>query len=104
MLDQLKEFYPLFFFKLYKTGVICFMGQNVISGRFHQETEKHTICVMGFFSHRRITLILTGRSAIQCVCLFDVYLFCALSFNDLKSPLLKNFFSGLNSYKAETSS
>ena len=37
--------------------------------------EKHLICVMFLVMHRGITLILFSRSAIQPVCLFDVYLF-----------------------------
>ena len=61
--------------------------------------EKYQICVMNLFSHRGITLILFGRSAIQSVCLV-----CTLSFNGLKSPLLKKWFSDLNLYEAGTSS
>ena len=45
---------------------------------------------MDLFSHRGITLILFGRSASVCT----------LSFNGLKSPLLKKCFSDLNLYKA----
>ena len=37
--------------------------------------EKYQICIMDVVSNRGITLILFGRSAIQPVCLFDVYLF-----------------------------
>ena len=37
--------------------------------------QKYQICVIDLVSHRRITLILFGRPAIQLVCLFDVYLF-----------------------------
>ena len=37
--------------------------------------EKYQICVMDLVSHRGITLLLFGRSMIQPVCLFDVYLF-----------------------------
>ena len=37
--------------------------------------EKYRICVMDLVSHPEITLILFGRSVIQPVCLFDVYLF-----------------------------
>ena len=37
--------------------------------------EKYQICVMDLISHPGITLILFGRSAIQPVCLFDIYLF-----------------------------
>ena len=37
--------------------------------------DKYQIRVMDLVSHRRITLILFGRSMIQPVCLFDIYLF-----------------------------
>ena len=37
--------------------------------------EKYQICVRDFVSHQEITLILIDRSAIQLVCIFDVYLF-----------------------------
>ena len=37
--------------------------------------KNYQICVMDLLSHGEITLILFGRSAIQPVCLFDVYLF-----------------------------
>ena len=37
--------------------------------------EKYQICIMDLVSNREITLILFGNSAIQPVCLFDVYLF-----------------------------
>ena len=37
--------------------------------------EKYQIYVIDFVSHRGITLILFGRSTIQPICLFDVYLF-----------------------------
>ena len=37
--------------------------------------KKFQICVIDFVGHREITLILFDRSAIQPVCLFDVYLF-----------------------------
>ena len=37
--------------------------------------EKYQIYVMDLVSHRGITLMLFDRSAIQLVCLFDVYLF-----------------------------
>ena len=40
-----------------------------------KEHENYQICVMDLVSLRGITLILFGRSAIQPVCLFDVYLF-----------------------------
>ena len=42
------------------------------------------LCAIDFVSHRGITLILISMSAIQLGCLFDV-----LSFDDLKSHLLK---------------
>ena len=58
-------------------------------------TRSIEMCVMDFVSHRGTTLILIGRSAIQRVCLFGVYLVVSL-----KSPLLKKFVSDLNSYKA----
>ena len=37
--------------------------------------EKYQFCVMDLISRPGIALILFGRSAIQPVCLFDVYLF-----------------------------
>ena len=40
-----------------------------------KKEEKCQICVMDLISHRGITLILFGRSAIQYVSLFEVYLF-----------------------------
>ena len=36
--------------------------------------EKYQICVMDFVSHQGITLILFGRSALQPLGLFDIYL------------------------------
>ena len=51
---------------------------------------------MDFVSHRGITLILFDRSAIQHMCISDVYLF--VPFDGLKSPLLKKCFSDLNLY------
>ena len=39
-----------------------------------KKQEKYQICVMDLISHLEITLIMFGRSAIQPVCLFDVYL------------------------------
>ena len=59
---------------------------------------------MDLFSHRGNTLILLGRYAIQSVCLFDVNLFCTISFDGLKSPLLKKCFNGQKLYEAVTSS
>ena len=32
------------------------------------------LCIMDFDSHRRISLILIGRSAMQLICGYDVYL------------------------------
>ena len=64
--------------------------------------EKYQICVMGLVtcSHRGINLILFGRSAIQLVCLFNVYLF-----DCFKSPLLNNTcLRDLNLYEAVKSS
>ena len=40
-----------------------------------KKQEKYQICVMDLISHREITFILFGRSAIQPVCLFEVHLF-----------------------------
>ena len=48
--------------------------------------KKYQICVMGLVSHPGVTLILFGRSVIQPVCLFDVYLFVPFH---LMAPLLK---------------
>ena len=58
--------------------------------------------VIDFVSHRGITesLILFGRSAIQPICLFDVFSVCTLSFDCSKFPLLKKCFSDLNLYEA----
>ena len=42
--------------------------------------EKYQVCVMDSVRHRGITLILFGRSAIQPICLFDVYPFDGLEF------------------------
>ena len=61
--------------------------------------EKYQICIRDLVSHLGITLIMFGRSVIQPVCLFDVYLS-----DGLKSPLLKKGFSCLNLYKAVKSS
>ena len=36
--------------------------------------ETHQICIMDFASHRGITLILFGRSAIQLICVYDINL------------------------------
>ena len=60
--------------------------------------------VMDLVSHPGITLIIFGRSAIQSVCLFDVYLFGTLLFDGLKSPLLKKCYIDLNLYEAVKSS
>ena len=49
---------------------------------------------MDFVSHRGNTPILLGRSAIQPICSFDVYL------DGLKSPLFKKRLSDLNLYEA----
>ena len=40
----------------------------------NQETLKDQIRIMDFVSHRGITLILIGRSAIQLICVYNVYL------------------------------
>ena len=48
------------------------------------------MCVMDFASHGGITLSLIGRSMIQRVCLFDVYLFVPFHSMTLNlSPLLQ---------------
>ena len=39
--------------------------------------EKHKICALGFISHHGVSLMVIGRSVIQIVCVFDVYLFIA---------------------------
>ena len=62
--------------------------------------KKYQVVVLDLVSHRGITLILFGKSVIQPVCLFDVYLFVTFS---LKSYLLKKCFSDINLYKAEKS-
>ena len=54
---------------------------------------------MDLVSHRGITLILFCKSDIK-----QGYLFCTLSFDDLKSPLLNKCFSNLNLYEAVKSS
>ena len=38
----------------------------------NQETLEASTCIMDFISHRGITLILFGRSAIQLICVYDV--------------------------------
>ena len=54
------------------------MSPNVMNERFptslNKETLEHQICIMDFASHRGITLILIGRSAIQLICVYAVYL------------------------------
>ena len=50
---------------------------------------------MDFVSHREITPILLGRSAIQLICLFWRLSVCTLSFDGLKSPLFKKCLSDL---------
>ena len=64
--------------------------------------EKYKMRVIDLVSHRGLTLILIGWSAIQPVCLFDVYLFVPfhLIASPLLSPLLKKYFNGLNLYEA----
>ena len=54
---------------------------------------------MDYASHRGITLILFGRSAMHHVCLFDGYLL-----DGLKSSLLKKCFCDLNLYEVVKSS
>ena len=49
---------------------------------------------MDFVSYREITLILIGRSAIQLICVCDVYLGVPFPFISLKSPLLKKCLNG----------
>ena len=38
-------------------------------------SEKHQICALDFVSYQGTTLTLIGMSAVQLVCVFDVYLF-----------------------------
>ena len=40
----------------------------------NQETLEASNCIMDFVSRRGITLILIGRSVIQLICVYDVYL------------------------------
>ena len=54
---------------------------------------------MDFVSHRVITLILFGRSVIQHICLFDVYLFVPFHSMALNLLYLK-MFNPLNLYEA----
>ena len=60
----------------------------------NQETLEASNCINEFVSHREITLILNGRSAKQHICVYDVLSGCTLSFNSLKSPLLKKYLNG----------
>ena len=39
-----------------------------------QETLEASICIMDFISHRGITLTLISSSAVQLICVYDVYL------------------------------
>ena len=54
------------------------MWPNVMNERFpnslNQETLEASFCIMDFISHRGITLIFIGKSAIQLICVYDVYL------------------------------
>ena len=50
------------------------MWQNVIKKHKNYQT-----CVMDSENHQWITLILIGRSAIQLICVFDVYLFHSIT-------------------------
>ena len=59
--------------------------------------------VSDFVSHPGITFILIGRPAIPLICVFGIYV-CTLSFDHLKSPLLKKFFSNLIHTEQITSS
>ena len=65
--------------------------------------EKYEICVMDLICHRGITLIQFGRSVVQPISLFDVYLFVPFHLMAL-NPLLKKCFSDLNLYEAVKSS
>ena len=40
----------------------------------NQETLEASICIMDIVSLREMTLILIDRSAIQLICVYDVYL------------------------------
>ena len=59
---------------------------------------------MDFISYRGITLILIGRSVTQLICVYDVYLDVPLSFNSLKTLLLKKCLYGLIHAEQITSS
>ena len=41
---------------------------------YFKKQEKHQVCVIDFVSHRGITFILIGRSAIHLVCILNAYL------------------------------
>ena len=56
----------------------------------HEKYQIGVICVIDLVSHRGITLILFGRSAIQSVCLFDVYLFVFFHLMAENLPYLRN--------------
>ena len=58
--------------------------------------EMYQLCEMDLVSHRGLTLILFGRSVIQPVCLFDVYLFVPFHLMAKKFSFLKE---GLPSLK-----
>ena len=59
---------------------------------------------MDFGSYRGITLILIGRSAIQLICVYDVYLGVPFHSIAKKSPLLKECLNCLIHTKQITSS
>ena len=57
------------------------------STSLNQETrEASTLYIMEFVSHRGITLLLMGGSAIQLICVYDVYL--GVPFHSIAKNLL----------------
>ena len=59
---------------------------------------------MDFISYREITLTLIGRSAIQLICVYDVYLGVPFHSIAKKSPLVKECLNGYIHTKQITSS